>query len=702
MKTFNKFLYDHLFTILLFLFILPYGSVTYIYLKANTAPPRWDDSMYLEHSEIIFNTLQGHGSYNPAYFNLTTLGQLNPMSLYTHLMGGSHAPLLTLLPLPAYLVFGTGFTAVIVTLLSLILAFHLIFYRFISEITDRPTALWSVVVTSTMPLAAGLSRHFLVEYSLMILVTLWVYLQIKSNHFSEARHNNWMGIVLGLGMLMKISFPLYIIGPILSGLVLVLIDIKFDRGRLFKLLRNGLTVLVMGIILMGTWYLPNLKGVLTFALNAGFGGPAQDYSMGNPFDVQVLLNYWMGVINIGISAYHFFILGFLSIVQGAVYLVDKKRSAFHSAGKLKAPIWIMLSWFLVPFIVFSFGVNKDIRFLLPALPPLGFLIAKLMKDLFYKNSLGKAAMISLVAFSCFLFGYTSLPLSSNYFLQAGPFLLIAPQIGYAARPISQIWPLERILIAINEDVKKNNPANPDSPVFIGVVPNYQYFNINNLGYFAAHHKLPFTFQLFEPPLNGDWTVQRDKVVSKDYLITKTGDQGPIFAYNPYLTPLLLNGELPFNEVARFELPDGSAGLIYKRGVVSNKELSILRFIMKIEVGDQFGTLTLVDQNQLFIHPGLTTPTEFEFDAAAFTKGKGQKIIKITGAIHPDVPDETVKSGGANVRLIIRVDNQPVIDTVIGVDKPLNAELVISNKSPVLFIVENNGNPNTDWFLLSIE
>jgi hypothetical protein len=49
-----------------------------------------------------------------------------------------------------------------------------------------------------------------------------------------------------------------------------------------------------------------------------------------------------------------------------------------------------------------------------------------------------------------------------------------------------------------------------------------------------------------------------------------------------------------------------------------------------------------------------------------------------------------------------VDHRTVLDTVINVDKPVNTELAVSSESPVLFIVDNNGSPNTDWFLLSIE
>jgi 4-amino-4-deoxy-L-arabinose transferase-like glycosyltransferase len=702
MKTQIKLFQNHSFTILLFLFIFGYIVVTYIYLRAHTAPPRWDDAYYLEHSEIIFNAIHGQGTSNPHYFNLTTTGKFNLISLYLHLLGGSHAPLIALLPIPMYFVFSTGFSGVAATFFALILAFNLMFYRLISETEDKPTALLAVVITSTMPLVYGLSRYFVVEYGLMVLGTSWIYLQIKSNHFREGHYNIWMGLVLGLGMLMKISFPLYVIGPIVWGLGSTLIETRWEKEKLVNVLCNGLIVLLVGAAIMGTWYFPNIKPVLNFAVNAGFGRAAQDYSLGNPFDVHVLMNYWVGAINIGTSAYYFFILVFLSVAQGIAHVFHKKQSASQVVAGRKTPIGIMLAWFLVPFIVFSFSVNKDTRYLMPALPPIGFIIARMIMKSFYGSNLGKAAIVLLLIFPWVTFGYTSLPSSSNYTSQVGPFLVIAPEIGWAARPVRQTWPLEQILITIDEDVKKNNVTDANLPILVGVVPSYQYFNGNNLGYFSTHNSLPFILEQFGSPLTDDWTAQKERLISKDYLITKTGNQGPSFAYNPYVTPLLLNGELPFNELARFKLPDGSEGIIYKSGITLNTNPSILHFIRNIRLGDQFGSLTLAGQSKLFIHPGLTTATQFEFDAAAFTKEKGEQTIKITGNMHPDIPEEAVESGWANVRLIVQVDDQDVIDTVVSVDKPVEETLTISSESLVVFIVENNGSPNTDWFFLSIE
>jgi hypothetical protein len=564
MRTFKIFLHDHFFPILLFIFIGIYIGITYIYLRANTAPPRWDDSMYLEHSEIIFNAFHGYTSYNPNYYNLTVNNQFNLLTLYSHLMAGVHAPLITLLPIPFYFLVGNGFSGLAVTFLILILTFNLILYRFVTYLTDQATAFLAVVITSTMPLTIGLSRYFLVEYGLMSLTTLWVYWQIKSGHFRDSRFNIRMGVILGLGTLMKVIFPLYIIGPILGGFISVLITTKLEKQTLFKVVRNGVIILLIGIVIMGTWYFPNIKQVLAFATDSGFGQRAQNYSLGNPLVIPAIIAYWTSVINIGISAYYFFIFILLLIIQGIVYLFRGKQSGFALTDGSKTSTWIMLLWFVVPLFFFTIGVNKDVRFLLPAISPIGFFISRLMIRLFYPYRLGKFVISLILIFPLGVFLYTSLPLSANSYLKIGPFVAIAPQVGYTTRPVQQEWPLEQMLTKINEDIKKNNPGAINGPIFIGIVPNHEFFNVNNLGYFTALNRLPFSLNHFYPTSDAEWAVQKDGILHQEYLLTKTGNEGPDFAYDSRITPLLLSGELPFHELTRLKLPDGSDGIIYKR------------------------------------------------------------------------------------------------------------------------------------------
>ena len=73
---------------------------------------------------------------------------------------------------------------------------------------------------------------------------------------------------------------------------------------------------------------------------------------------------------------------------------------------------VLLSWFVIPFIILSVGVNKDFRFLAPSIPAVGILIAWL-----YNKALPKKISLYLfpifLAFPIFVFLYTSFDLGNK-------------------------------------------------------------------------------------------------------------------------------------------------------------------------------------------------------------------------------------------------------------------------------------------------
>jgi hypothetical protein len=550
------------------LFLLGYLFVTFIQLKSHTAPPMWDDSWYLTNSEVAFKALKGNDTFTSIYYGLRNDNHFYLFTLFSHLMYGIRAPLIVLTPLLGYFIFGTGFSGLTATFLLQIIIFSLIFHSLVLRQTDAWTAFLAAAITLTMPLTAGLSRIFYVEYVLMILVTLWVFLQSESNNFLRWKHSLLLGIVLGLGMLTKVTFPVYILGPVLWGLFSFLRAEKVTGQRLTRLALNGLVILLIGTLIMSSWYFENLKTVLGYAASSSFGSISNDYSLGNVLNIQTFLRYWTLVINLGISFYYFILLIIFSVIYGIKHLTGRGRKHPNSTITNNTTIPFFFLWFIVPFLIFSFGANKDFRFLLPTFPALGFLIAKLITKTF-ENKQDQAIVIPLVLlFPCLLFLYTSLPLSSNYSLNVKTFTVISPEMGYDIRPVRQTWYQKQILARIKKDAQKNKSK---KGLMIGIVPSYAYFNSLNFMYSAIHENLDYQFESFGPAKDNDaWIQEKERLLIMDYLITKTGDQGPIFAHNPDITPLLLKGDLPFVEVVRFELPDGSEGIIYRKTLLGSQ------------------------------------------------------------------------------------------------------------------------------------
>ena len=68
---------------------------------------------------------------------------------------------------------------------------------------------------------------------------------------------------------------------------------------------------------------------------------------------------------------------------------------------------------------------------------------------------------------------------------------------------------------------------------------------------------------------------------------------------------------------------------------------------------------------------------------------------------PNIPEEAVKRGAANVRLLILADGRQVSEAVVKVGQPFSVRFAESEGSRYQIVVDNNGGADTDWLLLSI-
>lgn len=551
-------------------FLIFFISVTIIHENLNKVPAQWDEAMYIGQSEIVYKALQGNDAYTRIYYGIVNNGPGFTARVLSNMMGGYHAPLILLTPMLGYVLLGTGTPAITVTFALLIFIFALVVYYYVAKFLNPWAAFLAVVFTSTMPLTVGLSRMLMVEYGLMILVCLWVFLQKDSNHFAHSRFILPLGTILGLGMLMKVSFPIYIIGPILFGFISTVSRSENWLKNTIRYIRNALGILCVGLVVMGGWYFPNLQTVINFGLNAGFGEASKFYSSGNPFNLSVLTDYWLGFINSAISFYYFALLLVLVSITIIINLVKgKSKHQVETQPTIGKNLGLFLIWFLIPFLILSFSSNKDIRFVLPALPAMGILIAWLVTTIVKPNKWTLVVYALVILFPCGLFTLTTLPVRPATTLNAGPFLIASSNIRYASQPLSQNWKLEKIMNTINEDARKHHLRfNMRQPLLVASIPSLQYFNSNNLLYTAVHNDL--AFQVVSPsrpntPQESEAQIKLMKSV--DYIITKTGEMGPSFVINEEITPMLLDGKLPFSVVSRFRLPDNSNVIIFRNNKI---------------------------------------------------------------------------------------------------------------------------------------
>ncbi|HAM34765.1 MAG TPA: hypothetical protein DEB40_00130 [Elusimicrobia bacterium] len=300
------------------------------HLLVQTAPPAWDDAWYLEVSFRLYQALKA--------------GLMNFLQSYAHAFR-IKAPLIAVLPLPLYAVFGTGERiALWVNMLALPLTW-LFAFRIGRLFYGERAGLAAAMACALLPLSYGLSRFFYVECVLTAFVTwsVWEILRVRADdRWAGAR----LGALLGLGLLAKSSFLLYVIGPIWL--------------RREALRPHAKTALVCGGLLASTWYAWNLPFVAGFGLSAGFGSISHSYGS-HALSYAALRGFAVQVVFQALSWPY----ALVAVVLLAAAWQSRPRP--WNWGDRE---WFLLFWLGLPFLCVALAVNKQVRYLAPILPAL--------------------------------------------------------------------------------------------------------------------------------------------------------------------------------------------------------------------------------------------------------------------------------------------------------------------------------------------
>lgn len=515
-----------------------------VWVRLDRLPPMWDQSWYLDGGELLYRALNQGGLIGLA-------------KVFT-VLNGTKAPLLSLLPVPLYLLFGHSYHVALGVNLVLMTVTSYYVFRLAKALRGRRAGIYAVILLNLLPLVAGLSREFLVETCLTAMVVAWHVYLLESDDL-RARGTWWrLGIVLGLGMLTKILFPLYILG----GSVYVLWRrVRADRAVRRDLLAVFGATLGTGAVVAATWYARNLRGAISAAANSGFGSVASDYGSRSVLAWQTLSAYWLRVAVDVVSP---LLALFLTVVLVAV-LVARWRGrldapVFRDAGAPRALVW----WIAVPFVVLSLGVNKDIRFLAPALPALAILGAAGLDALTLRRSSAWFTGGALLAvFVPYLLGSFAAPAELGGLGPGARSVLLAGTGGYVRAPSAESWPIAEVERAIEAEATNAGLTSPR----VTLLFDHPRINVNNLQYQRDFTGGVVVYQSspYMTPLT-DAAGERLVLENSDYLVTKSRDLGPEFVnvLNARIAADVEAGGLGWVEVGRRTLPDGSDLVVWRR------------------------------------------------------------------------------------------------------------------------------------------
>lgn len=217
-----------------------------IILKLDVIPPMGHAGLYYTHSiNLYFTLLQ-----NPEAF-IAKLLRIDPI----------YPPLLYISPLPFYIFLGIEYdlaTLVVNTLYLSILLFSL--YLIGKSLFCSEVGLLSVFICSFFPAVFGYSRMFLMALPTVAILTLNIYLMIKSDCFKKRSYSLLSGFILGLGALMKKYYVVSFIG--------ILIGYFFDKRNKIgnynkKIFLNLFLALCIAAVIALPWYVVNIGGILS-------------------------------------------------------------------------------------------------------------------------------------------------------------------------------------------------------------------------------------------------------------------------------------------------------------------------------------------------------------------------------------------------------------------------------------------------------
>lgn len=307
------------------------------HIARNAAPPTFDDAWYLETSFRLFSALKaGPSSFAHAYAEAFRI----------------KAPLISLVPLPLYALFGMGERVAVWANLPLAALAAWAWSRAAAEWwrghpRARDAAALGGALCALTPLAYGLSRVFLVETLLTALLGLWAWRCAAAKPGN--RREGWrLGVLLGLGLLAKVTFPLVAAG--------------FAWPARERLRPHAKLALLVAVPLAATWYAANLPYVLGFAWSAGFGRVAGDYAGGGGLGAR--LDWAVAILRDALS---WPLAAAMAAVGAAAGLSSREKPG---AG-LRAALWG-----LAPLLVYAAGVNREPRLVAPLLPVAALLAAR--------------------------------------------------------------------------------------------------------------------------------------------------------------------------------------------------------------------------------------------------------------------------------------------------------------------------------------
>lgn len=554
----------------------------WFYFRANVTLLGWDATAHLAKTIIYNNTLQ----------------EIDIQSLFRAFTWPWNRPPLPWLP--AVLLFRLSGVSTDVALMSnsfyiAVLLFSV--YGIGKRLYGPGVGLLSAFLVSTYPLLFNLSRTLYPDFPLTAMVALNIYFLLRVDRFRDRLNSLLFGLTFGLGLLTKWQFLAFVAGPLVYVIVRsrAIRDLGSFRQRRkdsslpVRLLSSPWVHMVVGLILVTVWYLPNWDRVVRFLLGpwllplswalvtSTFYLLSRKASQGTNLLSALFLGTTVGSVwslpNIGylrrfsvvayggvnIEGREFTFLEPQAYTRYLHYLVFEQISPLYFFALLMAVLislyywkggsfgerlkrvsdnsWTLILWFVVPLLIFTFSLTKNARFDVALLPSAAIITAQgffRVRKAAVKGVLIVALVsVGMVEFFALSYdGFEGLREGAVLDLPLLGRLNLFAEGGFILLPASgptnkAYWIAPRLLDPIKEEMI----ADGKGRVELGVLISRPYLNAILFGYLIMSEENYAGIELRNLASGWEEPPIYPKVFECDYVVFKGGSYDPFNRLN---------------------------------------------------------------------------------------------------------------------------------------------------------------------------
>ena len=490
-------------------------SVAAVWLSIDRHPPEWDHANHLEHAVRCASDL--------AAGDVRTM--LTHSSFYPPLVPCAAG--LVFHWWPSDVVFGE---IVILGFLGVGMAATYVLGR---RFAGGDGGVVAATLFGTAPFVVNQALRFQLEVPLASMVALSLVALLASDRFENRGWSIATGALLGLGMLTKPPFFVYV-GPA------CLVALAGMRSR--AAWRHATVAGFLAVLVALPWYGSRLVGLPLQVQNRSFR-QAVEAGFPEPLSPASLAYYPLNFPRA------FGVVAVLLLVLG-LGVVIRRRQWFVLAG-------------LVPLVVFLALQNKQARYLLPLFPMAA--VAAGAGFAAMPTSVRRVAVLALVVCA-------ALQVSSTAFARPASITLGDLPLTDPAPPSRADWQHRAILDLIARDSGGARPT-------VSITANHSQFSASNFRYYAVRDDRPVR-------IARAWDGEP---VGIEYMVSKTGDVGPPWtASKPrYIAErLATDASLArvFPVIGEFVLPDGSTASVRARRMVPVTGITADALARAVEAG----------------------------------------------------------------------------------------------------------------------